>query len=115
MKGRIFKLGLPLLLLLCARANAQSTVSRVIHVTGAAFDLSTTIAANGYTPEKNPIMGQHPPQQVIAMGSLAFAFDHVTQGLKVEHPRFATTLNIMAGVMHFAAGGWNIHVIHATR
>lgn len=103
------------LLLLFASANVygQSTVSRVIHVTGAAFDLSTTITTP--TREMNPIMGQHAPQQVVAMSTLAFALDHMTKGLGDQHPRFATTLNIMAGVAHFAAGSWNIHVIKQGR
>lgn len=100
-------------LLLASTAYAQSTTSRVVHMSGAAFDLGTTLAANHYTPELNPIMGQKPAQQITVMGGLVFALDRLTISAGREHPRFATTFNIMAGLMHFAAGSWNLSVMRS--
>jgi len=90
------------------------TASRVFHVTGAAFDLATTLKAeqNPNIREMNPILGTQPARQVALLAGFTFMIDRLnTWQFHNHHARAATLINVAAGALHFAAGTSNIRVM----
>jgi len=104
-------------LLIPVTFHSQSlyNISRIVHVSGAAFDVGTTLRANQSTKELNPILGQQPVRQALVVSGLTLAVDRLTHSIKDEHPRIAAVINLAAGSLHIAAGSWNIGVIREQR
>lgn len=92
---------------LCSSHDKAYDASRVALYSGAAFDLTTTVAIKGH--EADPVATQAPVAQVAIIGGLVVISDSLTRDLKKRgHTKAATVINFVSGSVHFAAGTWNI-------
>ena len=80
---------------------------------GSVSDLaSTRYAIHNGAVEMNPLAGQTLGRQVAVIAISGAAIEIGTHILGHKHPLAASAIRWEAGSIHFAASGWNLHVVN---